>query len=237
MLVRSFLLVLGFDLMSDGVDYSAEEIRRFYKKELAGTIGNLVTRVAAPSLLGKLEKPSDIYNLPPADAQDDALLQTLRELPRSSFIPPPSSIPNESRTETFEAHMNSFDLHRAISSLLDLLSHTNKQLQLLSPWLSTSPPSVAHRALFLSTESLRITGILMRPFMPTKSEELLGLLGVEAGRRGWRDLGVGEGGERGMRKGEQLFPSVNVVEAKGVKEVKEKGKKVKKQRRVKVVEE
>lgn len=127
--------------------------------------------------------------------------------------------------------MATFDLHRAFSSLLDVLFSANKHLQLLSPWLRSSAPSVAHRALFLSTESLRITGIMMQPFMPTKAGELMDLLGVQEGRRGWRDLGVGEGGERGMRVGGQLFPAVKVEE---LKEVQEKGEKMKKQRRVKV---
>lgn len=47
------------------------------------------------------------------------------------------------------------------------------------------------RVLYLTAESLRITSLLLQPFMPAKSSQALDLLGVEKGNRtsSFADLG------------------------------------------------
>ena len=103
--------------------------------------------------------------------------------------------------------MESFQVHRAVTTVFDVLGDANRHLQTLSPWLATASPNEAHRALFFASESLRIAGIILQPIMPTKSAELLEALGVQPDRRAWADAKIGGGGERHMAGGKgQLFP-------------------------------
>ena len=43
------------------------------------------------------------------------------------------------------------------------------------------------QVIFLCAESLRIVGILLQPFMPSKSAKMLDMLGVDVSRRSFRD--------------------------------------------------
>lgn len=116
--------------------------------------------------------------------------------------------------------MASFDVHRALAAVFDVLAESNRHIQALAPWMKDAAPSALPRALFYESESLRIAGILLQPFMPSKSKQLLDTLGVSEERRCWSDLGLGEGGERTMMSGkvEQLWPNVKLEEAVEVKQ-------------------
>ncbi|GAA5877533.1 hypothetical protein JCM8547_000181 [Rhodosporidiobolus lusitaniae] len=195
--MRMYLMRIGGNSASDA-DYSATEIERFYRKDLAGQMGNLLNRIANKKLLKKLDKPELIYTMPTELEEEDAeLLKMLEELPT-----------------TFSSHIATFEVHRALSAVFDVLSTSNKHVQLLSPWLPTASPSDAHRALFFGSESLRLVGILLQPFMPTKAKQLLDSLGVPEGRRRWVDAVVGKGGEREVKIGGKtyLWPSIAVPE-------------------------
>ncbi|GAA5890299.1 hypothetical protein JCM6882_008787 [Rhodosporidiobolus microsporus] len=194
--MRMYLMRVGGNSASDA-DYSATEIERFYRKDLAGQMGNLLSRIANKKLLKKLESPELLNTLPSQlEAEDQELLKMLEELP-----------------STFAAHLDSFEVHRALAAAFDVLSAANKHLQLLAPWLPTTSPQTAHRALFFGSESLRLVGILLQPFMPEKAAQLLSSLGVSEGRRRWEDAVVGEGGARTPVVGSKthLWPSVVAV--------------------------
>jgi methionyl-tRNA synthetase len=51
----------------------------------------------------------------------------------------------------------------------------------LQPWASPNPT----KAIVYAYETLRISAILMEPYMPTKAAELLDRLGVDSSQRGW----------------------------------------------------
>lgn len=110
--------------------------------------------------------------------------------------------------------MSTFEVHRALAAIFDTLAESNRHLQALSPWISTATKAEIHRALYYSSETLRIAGILLKPFMPDKADELLEALGVEKGRRGWEEAVLGAGGEREMLRGggktRVLFPPVKL---------------------------
>lgn len=78
------------------------------------------------------------------------------------------------------------------------------------PWASSNPT----KSIAYAYETLRISGILLQPFMPTKSAELLDRLGVSDTQRRWEDcvfpdeVDVGalvQGLKSGKRPG-HLFP-------------------------------
>lgn len=47
------------------------------------------------------------------------------------------------------------------------------------------------RIVFHVAEALRVSGILLQPYMPTKARQILDILGVEEGKRGFADAVVG----------------------------------------------
>ncbi|ORY55326.1 methionyl-tRNA synthetase [Leucosporidium creatinivorum] len=197
--MRMYLMRAGGNSAADA-DYSATEIEAFYKKSLAGQMGNLLSRISNKKLIEQLSSPAAIYTAPTVvEPEDERLVELLTALPT-----------------TFDEHMATFDVHRALASVFDVLAEANRHIQLLAPWLADASPSSMHRSLFYESETLRITGILLQPFMPEKSKQLLDTLGVSEERRGWPDLGLGEGGERTMMKGKlkQLFPNVKLEEVK-----------------------
>ncbi|GAA5953900.1 hypothetical protein JCM3765_000684 [Sporobolomyces pararoseus] len=192
--IRMYLMTKGGNSSSDA-DYSEAEIERFYKKELAGQMGNLLARVTGKKMIKKLGDEKLMFTAPGKFEQEDQeLVGLLEELPAS-----------------FEQNLSTFEIHRALSLLFDTLAAANRHIQTLSPWLSTATPSEIHRSLYLSSESLRLAGILLQPFMPTKSKILLDALGVREQDRGWdkAQFGIGEEREKvGIVKGGGLWPPV-----------------------------
>jgi methionyl-tRNA synthetase len=49
----------------------------------------------------------------------------------------------------------------------------------------------ANATVYWCSESLRIAGILLQPFMPNKASQLLDIIGVEDSRRSYSDAKVG----------------------------------------------
>lgn len=52
-----------------------------------------------------------------------------------------------------------------------------------APWKKTASPEEVHDISVLTLETLRVCGILLQPFMPTKSSQLLDALGVPPDQR------------------------------------------------------
>jgi methionyl-tRNA synthetase len=195
-----YLMTKGGNSSNDA-DYSEGEIERFYKKELAGQMGNLLARVTGKKMVKKLGDERLMFTGPDMfELEDEELVGLLKELPGK-----PNEFRNVSESQlirsflvdAFAQHLSTFEIHRSLSLLFDALAAANRHIQTLSPWLSTATPSEIHRSLYLSSEALRISGILLQPFMPTKSKVLLDSLGVKESDRGWEKAKFGQGGERG----------------------------------------
>jgi methionyl-tRNA synthetase len=101
--------------------------------------------------------------------------------------------------------MEAFELHKAVEAVFDLLYESNRYIQEISPWLSSCKPEDVHRALFYVSESLRVAGVLLTPFMPEKSQVLLDALGVSKEGRKWETVGMGQGGPRVAKVSRHLF--------------------------------
>ena len=69
-------------------------MERFYRKDLAGQLGNLLSRVSNKKLLAKLSSPEALYTTPTfLNAADEELFETLDGLsgeldPRGRHTPP-----------------------------------------------------------------------------------------------------------------------------------------------------
>ena len=78
-------------------------------------------------------------------------------------------------------------------------------MQLSSPWTMVESSSVgdhvrAEQVVYLCAEALRICGILLQPYMPTKAGELLDMLGVATDKRSFAVARVGADAEYGTSK-------------------------------------
>jgi hypothetical protein len=63
-------------------DYSATEIEAFYKKSLAGQMGNLFSRISNKKLIEQLPSPAAIYTAPATvEPEDERLIELLQTLP------------------------------------------------------------------------------------------------------------------------------------------------------------
>ncbi|RKP10661.1 tRNA synthetase class I [Thamnocephalis sphaerospora] len=171
--VRYFMMRDG-GIINDS-DYSEESIRKRYKKELSGQLGNLLSRATSASLL-----PNGIFPRPPEAGHLEASDHELRESLSSLAI-------------RVGPHFDRHEFGRGLAQISDAIALANKYFTDNAPWvLARETESVtAHRRLqnilFHSLETVRIAGILLQPVMPKKTDMLLSGLGVDSVERRWQD--------------------------------------------------
>ncbi|KAG9315949.1 tRNA synthetases class I (M)-domain-containing protein [Chiua virens] len=111
--------------------------------------------------------------------------------------------------------MRNLDVADALHAIVLILRHANALLTNLEPWSNVHPPDVALSCYLTALETLRITGILLQPFIPHTSEKLLDGLGISADERSVEYARVGKGEIRGGLamdvKGFKLFASPTSV--------------------------
>ncbi|KAJ5895237.1 Methionyl-tRNA synthetase [Penicillium taxi] len=155
--MRFFLTYQGG--LSDDADYDNSFIIRDHKKILQGGIGNLAYRTIGCAK-GKLRSYIE-------DATSDKLpAPSPEDLKHQSMLvqtPPRVS-----------EHMTELNPRAALQEIISIIEQTNKYFHAAEPWKSPNP----QRVLFNAAESLRISAILLQPFMPTKSGEILDFLCV-----------------------------------------------------------
>ena len=85
-----------------------------------------------------------------------------------------------------------------------------------APWAITSE-SGTQNVIYLCADSLRVCGLLLQPFMPSKMENLLDMLGVDKRFRSFEDAEIGANrafglplADGGKQQG-SLFPALPVL--------------------------
>ena len=81
-----------------------------------------------------------------------------------------------------DAHMNELRVADAISDIFSLLDRCNKYLDETMPWaLAKDPDSISRLAtvLYNLLESIRISAVLLEPFLPVTSEKILNQLNTQ----------------------------------------------------------
>ncbi|CAG8929715.1 unnamed protein product [Penicillium salamii] len=184
--MRFFLAYRGG--LSDDADFDNSFIIRDYKKLLQHGIGNLAQRTigCARGNLRSYITDAQSDKLPAATPEDLEHQALLKEVPTKVAELMENLNPRAALQETM--------------SIIEQYFHATE------PWRSPDP----QRVLYNVAESLRIAGILLQPFMPGKSHDLLALLRVDTSDPSKRafaataygsDADYGEGVQRGI-----LFP-------------------------------
>lgn len=208
---------LAYDggIMHDA-DYSNEMIVQRYKKGLSGGLGNLVSRITRP----KIWRVRDVV-----ETVHETLL--LKDDERSV------SITKDQRTREQRILLEglrddvtrSFDRlspGAALHYIMDAVYKTNSYLQDGAPWALVKTDNdndklQATQVVFHCAEALRIVGILLQPYMPTKASTLLDMLGVDSSRRTYNyaqfaaDDSYGEAkAQVGKCAWDSLFPPLSI---------------------------
>ena len=115
-----------------------------------------------------------------------------------------------------DAHMNELRVADAITDIFNLLARCNKYIDETMPWaLAKDPDSISRLAtvLYNLLESIRISAVLLEPFLPVTSEKILNQLNTQK-----RDIesvqtfGQLENGIRVIEKPEILFQRLDEKE-------------------------
>ncbi|KAL2263598.1 hypothetical protein VTK26DRAFT_6065 [Humicola hyalothermophila] len=176
--VRFYLLFEGG--IVDDADYNNKTLVVKYKKYLQWGFGNLLGRLTR-SKMWKLQEivanaSSEGASAPPQPAK--RMQETLDDFERVL----------EELAPSVARHMEQLNPVAAIRQIMEAGTQVNEFLTLTQPWslIKSELPEnkvLAERVLFLAAESLRISGILLQPFLPDKAARLLATLGVAQDKR------------------------------------------------------
>ena len=170
-------------------DFTWERFEERYNVDLANNYGNLVSRIAA---MADRYRQGRVVS-----AGGDGMLDTFA---------------SEAVAAWREA-MDAYALERGAAAAYRLIDRTNEYIAESEPWTLAKDPArsaALDQVLWDASEALRIATVMLAPFMPRSTAEILRRLGegtVSSGALAWRGRG-----ERTIEKGPNLWPR---IESKG----------------------
>lgn len=176
---------MRFYLAHDGgiendADYSNDYITERYRKCLAGGIGNLVQRLTKPkawSVRASVERAEKGLVGYEGSKEHRDMLKGVRE--------------------SVDERFRELNPRKALLEIMDVVYRANKHVQDQEPWAKIKqlddPNRVAltESIIYDCAEAVRVAGIMLQPYMPTKAGEVLDMLGVDASRRTFEDATYG----------------------------------------------
>ncbi len=188
-----FFLLRTFPFGSDG-NFSNELLISTINTDLANVFGNLVSRTTAMTekYFGGIV-PADRE----ADPMDDELIAMIR-----------------STRDAYQKQMDVFQPHLALDEVFKLISRANKYIDETSPWILAKEEEKKARlgaVLYNLLEALRVSLILLTPFMPESCGKAFAQIGTSADAVSWEAAsvyGVLPAGTK-VVKGETLFPRID----------------------------
>jgi len=177
--VRYYLMsemVLGMD-----ATFSSESFEKKYNSDLANDFGNLVSRVST------LIKNNFDEKIPKNSLAESDLSSNFQKI-------------------VLKEQLDNLEIDKVINDIMIFIRSINVFMEQNEPWkLVKSDKEQAGNILYHCAESLRLAAVMLSPVMPSKTKDILDILGTNEAELVWGKLNSGSK----ISTTEPIFPRIN----------------------------